>query len=135
MIPTPLPDVTALVVAHLRADSGVTDAVAQRVYSRIPDEPQFPLVTVQRAGGGRARMPWLDVARVQVDVWGAHNAPGQRELTHAIASAVQYAMMLLPRGRVDEGVVTHASMDTLAWVPEQTGQARHMLLFTVRLHR
>lgn len=82
-----LPDVEGGVRAALRADDGVSALVDQRVYFGVPSNPVWPLVTVQRIGGGDdpGDAP-IDQALVQIDCWGADRNKTQ---AWAVAAAVR----------------------------------------------
>lgn len=95
-----LPDVEGGVRAFLRADAGVVALVAQRVFFGVPDEPTWPLVTVQRVGGGDdfSEAP-IDQALVQIDCWGrlySDTDPtkkhGDKAQARAVANAVRAAL-------------------------------------------
>ena len=60
----PFPDFEALAAQAIR------EVVDCGVYSSIPKTPTYPLITVKRIGGIPAEMHRLDVANLQIDVWG-----------------------------------------------------------------
>lgn len=67
---SPFPDIEAMVGAALRAEG----VCGRRVYSSIPANPTYPLVTVARLGGVPPDRRRLDRARIQVDVYGNNKA-------------------------------------------------------------
>lgn len=78
----PSPDAEAIVSKALR-DAGVCGG---RVYSSIPKKnPVYPLATVKRLGGNP--LPYVDQARIQVDVWGENKAQARDESDAARVAA------------------------------------------------
>lgn len=66
------PDVEGALKDLLRTDADVLASPAgARTYLALPDDPSFPCVTVLRIAGGEdtGEAP-VDVALVQVDIWG-----------------------------------------------------------------
>lgn len=57
------PDIEAICGVALRA-------AGFRAYSSIPDNPQYPLITIKRIGGAPVDKRVLDRANIQIDVWG-----------------------------------------------------------------
>lgn len=84
----PYPDVEGGVKAWLRARPEVTStAVGTRTFvNGVPRSPTYPLITVQRVGGGDdpSDAP-VDLALVQIDVWGAFDDSGLPKLAEATA--------------------------------------------------
>lgn len=62
------PDMEAVAAVTIR--TAAISGLGTRVYSSIPTNPTWPLVTVQRIGGIPAVREYLDTANLQVDVWG-----------------------------------------------------------------
>lgn len=58
------PDAEALISKVIR------DELGARVYSSIPNNPTYPLITVRRIGGIPSQRVRLDNADLQFDVWG-----------------------------------------------------------------
>lgn len=53
------------------ASSIIRNALSgSRVYSSIPDKPTWPLIVVKRVGGSPIEAHSMDLAQIQVDVWG-----------------------------------------------------------------
>lgn len=72
------PDAEGAVKTFLRSRPEVTTTAAgTRVFMDMPTAPTFPLVTVQRVGGGvdPSEVP-LDVALVDISCWGRLDASG-----------------------------------------------------------
>lgn len=63
-----LPSAEALVVAFLRAQPAVMAIVGNRISTRIPDAPTWPLIRVRRVGG-TPQATWEDAPRVQIECW------------------------------------------------------------------
>lgn len=70
------PDIEAMLSAYLRQAAPVTDLVGQRVYTRIPRQPEWPLVRLWRIGGAPvySQPLVLDAPLVQFDAWGGSAA-------------------------------------------------------------
>lgn len=125
-----LPDAELLAVTALRADADLAAIVDTRVYTSIPAEPTFPLVRVVRVGGIPEIRQHLDVARLQVDAWGATKF--EARTAAATAQAVLHRLV----GSHDEGVVTAVVDDLgLSWQPDaETGQPRYTLGVALYIH-
>lgn len=82
-----MPDIEGGVRDHLRSYSPVTALVGQRVHFGVPDNATWPLITVQRVGGGDdpSEAP-IDLPLVQIDCWGAERNKTQ---ARAVANAVR----------------------------------------------
>lgn len=94
------PDTEGAVRAFLRASAAVSALVGQRVFFGVPDSPTWPLVTVQRVGGGDdlGEAP-IDQALIQLDCWGrlySDSDPtkkhGDKAQARAVANAVRAAV-------------------------------------------
>ena len=71
----PAADAEALASSYLRAASAVTGLVGDRIYSTIPKRAEWPLVRITRIGGiPPMTPPVLDLARLQIDVFGGRKA-------------------------------------------------------------
>jgi hypothetical protein len=77
--------------------------VGENVVTRLPEDPTFPLLRIQRIGGRQAvAVPmWLDGARIQVDVW----ADTKKQARDAAATA-EAVLMDAPNHAYDLGVIT-----------------------------
>lgn len=74
-----LADVEQIASAYLRSRTEVTDLVADRVWTEIPNLPTFPLVKLTRVGGGPAGAPaHLDRAIVQIEAYGGTKYEARR---------------------------------------------------------
>jgi hypothetical protein len=79
------PDAEALVAHAIR-----TGVAGSRVYSSVPNDPTYPLVTVRRIGGTPMERHRWDEARIQIDVWGTSKseafdlAQAARQAAHAM---------------------------------------------------
>lgn len=80
------PDVEGALRTWLRADAGLQAVVGNRVFFGVPKRATtWPLITVQRVGGGQdfSDAP-VDLALVQLDVWGQHDASGNGMKSEAL---------------------------------------------------
>lgn len=126
------PDAEALAGAVLRSE------LACGVYSSIPRNPTYPLVTLKRIGGIPAERHRLDFASIQVDVWGTSKTEA-RDIA-AEARAALYGMegtsYALADNWPDDAVVSGVS-DTLGltWLPDQeTSRDRYVFGVGLYLH-
>ena len=89
------PDATAVVSGVIRA--ALLTGLDKRVYSSIPKSPQYPLATVTRLGGLPAVREYLDMARIDISVWGGAKGdpPGgpSQSTIHDIAQAIRALLM------------------------------------------
>lgn len=114
-------DVEGALRTHLRADAGVVALVGQRVFFGVPKkatEATFPLVVVQRVGGGSdvSEAP-LDVALVQVDCWGSiANGNGLKAGATALVNAVRASLEAV--GTDQTAVLKGANVESVLWLPE-----------------
>jgi len=130
------PDVEGGLRTYLRADAAVSALCAQRVFFGVPRKgARFPLVTVQRIGGGDdpSEVP-IDRALVQVDCWGAfadetaHVRPNKAG-AFALAAAVRDALSAI-RGATDigEDVIAYgANVVSSQWLPDADDRPRYSL--------
>ena len=82
-------DVERILSQFLRSSSAVTNLVGQRVYSALPKECEWPAVRLTRVGGGPVTVPpRLDLARIQIDVWGGTKAQARIICATVLAVAV-----------------------------------------------
>jgi hypothetical protein len=120
-----LPDVEGAMRTWLRTIPAVTAVVAQRVFFGVPKaavEATFPLVVVQRVGGGDdASEAPIDVALIQLDCWGSLGANGigdkasATRLCNAVRSACRsfWGPQLVPG--VDAAGIT---VQSVIWLPD-----------------
>lgn len=129
------PDVEGAVRALLRANTGVAALVSTRVFFGVPrnaEEVDYPLVTVSRVGGGQAPGPTpLDVALIQVDVWGKFLAsgPGDKAGATAVLNAVRSALDVTQSVTPLTGhQILGAESGTVIWLPDpDTDRPRYTL--------
>lgn len=126
------PDVEGAMRDYLRADSGVSTIVGTRVFFGVPrNGAKFPLVTIQRVGGGQdlGEAP-LDGAQIQLDCW----ANGHDKATaESLREAVRDALDAL-RGRTTQGSVRLLGADVISdlWAPDPASdQARYTVTASV----
>lgn len=133
-----LPDVEAAAGLILR-DANVAEG---RVYSSIPTNPTYPLVTYQRTGGTPAEKHKLDRASIQVDAWARlpREAPaggagkGEARDLAELARRVLHEAGALGTFVADfECQVTEVEDELgLRWLPDPTSK-RDRYLFSVRI--
>lgn len=118
---TTWPDVEGLVRDWLRADAGVAAIVGARVFFGVPKgatESTFPLVTVQRFGGGQAdgEAP-LDVALLQIDCWGTiSRGNGVKSVATALVNSVRAALDAV--GTDSAAALAGANVESVVWLPD-----------------
>jgi hypothetical protein len=110
-----LPDVERLLVEWANEIDAIADIFDGRIFTEMPTEPgPNPLLRFQRVGGAPAeRLHWLDVALVQVDVWGGPKATARE----GMATVLAHAARDLP-GTHDLGVVTACEVGSMRWLPD-----------------
>jgi hypothetical protein len=117
-------DVEALVVTFLRAQTGVTAICGDRIYTDRPHKPVYPLVLVNRTGGGFLYKNHLDSAEVSIQTFG-----GTHKAAYSLAAACITTMAASIVGPHTEGVVTKVKASAIAYEPDpesadQQGHAR-----------
>lgn len=112
---TLLPDAESLVSAYLRTREEVTDLAAQRVFTILPTNKAFPLVRVVRVGGAPlfSRPLYIDVPRVQIDVWA-----DTKKAAWQLAETCRAVMALAHLASHEEGVVSNVALGGLLWQPD-----------------
>lgn len=123
------PDAEALASHAIR--STVTGS---RVYSSLPKNPTYPLVTVHRIGGVPAERHRLDAARIQVDVWG--NSKSEAFDLAQQARVALHAMEATTYTTPVAGYVTGVADDLgLIWLPDPvTARDRYVFGVVIYLH-
>lgn len=129
-------DAEAVISTALRT-APLISALGTRVYSSIPKNPTYPLVTVKRIGGIPAERHALDRAQIQIDVWG-----DTKGSAHDVAAAARVKIHELEGTSftmTDPAVTAFvtAVRDTigLTWLPDvETARDRYMFAVTVYLH-
>jgi hypothetical protein len=120
-------DVEGGIRDHLRADAGVSAIVGTRVLFGVPSNAEFPLVTVQRVGGGDdpSEAP-IDLALVQIDCWGAERNKSQ---ARALADAVrEWARSIRRATDLNEEVTAYgAVVESDLWAPDATDRPRYSI--------
>lgn len=109
-----LPDVEALTITYLRGQTAITALVGTRIYSRIPRNPAWPLITVTIVAGTERIAHHLDEITIQVDAWGYIDtdpgAPPNSDhtvQTHLIARTARAVLMRMPLTKHSRGIVSH----------------------------
>lgn len=124
-----MPDIEAVCVAALRS----ADVAEERVYGRVPADPDFPLVLVQRVGGTPVDRRRLDFARIQLSCYGTDKASARdtaEEARVALLSAEATAFPDL------NAYVTGVEVDLgLQYLPDpETARDRYILVMSVTAH-
>lgn len=81
-------DAERLLVNYLKTQSEVTAIASGRVYGALPDNPQFPCITLSRIGGIASRPHYQDSAQIQLSCWG-RTRDEARMLTRTAHSALK----------------------------------------------
>lgn len=122
-----LPDVVALAITALRAQTAVTALVSQRVYSRIPASPTWPLLVVSTVDEGEAGEPIVGASRVQVDCWGGGNGADYDQQARALGRTVRSVTRDLV-GSYTGGSIVACSPELMIPAPDSdTGRARFIV--------
>ena len=120
-----LPDVEGGIRDALRADTGMDALVDGRVFFGVPENATWPLVTVQRVGGGDdpGEAP-IDLALVQIDCWGAMRNKSQ---AWAAAAAVRSWAQSVRRATALNTEVTAYSVtvESVLWAPDPADRPRY----------
>lgn len=127
-----LPDVEAIVAYELRT------TLSARVYSSIPRDPVWPLITVKRIGGLPRDRARLDGPSLQIEVWGNSKAEARdladaaRVKLHAMEPKVCTTGAGYPVNATITGV---ADTLGLTWLPDPvTNRDRYLFGVTVFAH-
>lgn len=123
------PDMEAVCAVTLR--TAAISGLGTRVYSSIPRDPTYPLITVSRIGGLPSVREYLDAANIQIDVWG-----GTKSEAHDIAARARVVLLTLAGTSVTTPVAAWISAveDSLglSWQPDPlTGRDRYLFGVTV----
>lgn len=127
-----LPDVEGAVREYLRQNTRVTDLVGQRVLLGVDNPSGFPVVSIQRIGGGTQPdgEALLDYALLQLDVWG--DVHGKAAAWDATAAVVVALRQDLSRYNAAGKALLHSG-HPLSWPfqPDQSERARYIITATV----
>lgn len=133
-----LPDVEALAVAHLLADTGVTDLVDTRVGTELPQDPTFPRIVVRRVGGAQVVEQYLERARLQVDAYAGREVDGGggKEQAHDVIREAQRALHEARLAAHADAVVTDVATEVQpVWSPDpETDRPRYRLQIALTVH-
>lgn len=120
------PDVEGALRTWLRTRTALTALVGQRIFFGVPrgaGESSFPLVAIQRVGGGDdASDAPLDRALIQLDVWGQLDASGngRKADAWAVVNALRTQLGAMgPDTTLASGVIGHgATVESVGWLPD-----------------
>jgi hypothetical protein len=124
-----MPDAEAIAIGYL-VERGATFG---RIYTRVPADPEFPLVTVALAPSQIVvEQPPLFAASLDVVAWALTKEEARDECAVAVAVLTERAF----RGVHDLGVVTgSAERVGMQWQPDfDTGHARYLAQVVVYAH-
>ena len=114
--PLPMPNVEAIVVRVLLQDDAVQAACDGRVYGELPRQLDgWPAVRVSQWGGQSivAVPPVLEVATIQIDVWG-----GAKSAAASLAELCRNALACAGPGVYDDGCVSRVTCTQKAFQPD-----------------
>ncbi|MFG0329225.1 MAG: DUF3168 domain-containing protein [Phycisphaerales bacterium] len=111
-------DAEALVSAHLRASVAIQALIGERVYTEVPKRAEWPLLRLQRIGGGPVASPAvLDGARLQFDAFGGSKAQA-RELAATVVAELDANLAGVHAAYASTVTATRAG--TLRYSPDTT---------------
>lgn len=127
-----LPDVEGAVREYLRQNARTTAVVGQRILLGVDNPSGFPVVSLQRIGGGFAATDaegLVDYALLQVDVWGDVHAKAS---AWAATSAVVVALrqdLAAGGGYTAAGKATLKGAEVQSWLfsPDESERARYII--------
>lgn len=129
--PKTFADVEGGLRTWFRAQSDITSVVSSRVFFGVPDGVTFPIITLQRIGGGpqRGEAP-LDDALIQIDCWGGI---GNKAQAWAVTAAVLAVLESMTPQELASGVYGYgASVDSVNFFPDPSdGRSRYVVTATV----
>lgn len=118
------PDTEGAVRTWLRNQTGVQAVVATRIYFGVPKPTAtYPLVTVQRIGGGpTAGDAPVDAAMLQIDVWGDKhaNGNGNKAGCWTVSAAVLAALEVVNDTLIATSVRAAINVESVIWAPDPT---------------
>lgn len=124
-------DIEGGVRDHLREDTAVAALVGTRVFFGVPENATWPLITVQRVGGGddSGDAP-LDQPLVQIACWGAMRNKSQ---ARAVADAVRaWARSIRRATDLNTEVTAYgAVVESDLWAPDDTDRPRYVITASV----
>lgn len=129
-----MPDAEALLSAFLRDQASIEALVAERVYTAVPKDPQFPLLMVRRVSGAPvgSRPLHLDAPLMQLDAYG-----GTKKVAQQIAETARDVIARSLEGVHAQGVVTGVSFGPMSWLPDgdySPAKQRYVVDVTVFVH-
>lgn len=100
----------------------LTDAGIANVSTQLPDDPQWPSVTITRVGGNTTPGLGADMASIQIDVWGDGDDPeGQAHAAELMAHIRTLLWEMPGADQIQGATVTDVAPTTgLLWLPDQT---------------
>lgn len=133
-----LPDVETVVVNFLKASADVAALVADRVSTRVPVDPVYPLIRISRVGGTLSTnyLTYLDIARIQVDVIGEGEPNPDEVETEHISGVVEVVLLRDLPGVYDEMTVTDVAeiLGRVSVADEVTSNPRYFFEVAVSCH-
>ena len=125
--PTAFPDTEAIAAKTLR-DANITGS---RVYSSIPKNPTYPLITVHRIGGLPAVRDYMDAANIQIEVWGGTKSEAFDAAAEARATLIELEGTSVT-DPVDAWISAVEDSLGLSWQPDPlTGKDRYLFAVSI----
>lgn len=123
------PDAEAAVSKAIRAGLPGT-----RVYSSIPKRPTYPLVLVRRYGGVPVMRRRLDMAEIQLDVYGSTKSEA-RLLASQVRAAIHEAEATTVEISTGDAWISGVK-DTqgLLWMPDEINPDLNRYIFSVSVY-
>lgn len=128
-----IPDIEAIVVQVLNADSGIEDiAGANKAATELPPGAQLPRIRVTLAGGTPLVRGWLHAPRLSIEAW----AEDKTTAFDLITEAAYVLENGLDGALFPEGIVTSFTQETgLSWSPDpETKTPRYLAGFVAHIH-
>lgn len=121
-----LPDPIVAARTHLVADPLVTALIADRVHTRTPRQPTWPLVRLRRVGGGRSPNEEHRLERAVIDIhaYDADQDDGidHDSCAHEVARTVYASLLDCCGTPIGDAVVVHvASISAPQSIPDSAG--------------
>ena len=129
-----LPDPSLAVLEYLRSVPQVLAQVAdaEHILTQIPENPSYPYILVQQAGG-RGMWPALDKPTIQIDALG-----GDQPTCNTIARTVRAAIWAIANDITAAGVLVEGADEVApAWIPDMSVVppiSRYTARYSVILH-
>jgi len=120
--------------AEAAVSKAIRTALGARVYSSIPKRPEYPLILVRRYGGLAPMRRRLDLAEIQVDVYG--NSKSEARLLASQARAAIHEAEATTQTISTGNAWISGVKDTqgLFWLPDEENPALNRYTFSVSVY-